>query len=245
MGNKDNAGLKKIADLLNQPDSTYSIFEDQIDINVQKEFYEYLESLTPSIKQEENNSLDEIDLLYSKDSSEEEKKKILVLLANLNEVKAYRAIERYTKEGDKNLRKWSVVALQQSRMMLESSLLDEKSVFISTGLGGKGNKLRYFCVFFTHNQEELQTDKQNTLRKEIEFAFNKEKAELETLEFTKGIVIFKALIPIKTDLKELFDTIITEINNYGKLLKDNIIITNVKSLTISEINKILNTESEE
>ena len=170
MGNKDNAGLKKIADLLNQPDSTYSIFEDQIDINVQKEFYEYLESLTPSIKQEENNSLDEIDLLYSKDSSEEEKKKILVLLANLNEVKAYRAIERYTKEGDKNLRKWSVVALQQSRMMLESSLLDEKSVFISTGLGGKGNKLRYFCVFFTHNQEELQTDKQNTLRKEIEFA---------------------------------------------------------------------------
>ncbi len=77
------------------------------------------------------------------------------------------------------------------------------------------------------------------LKNEIEFAFKDVDAELEKIEYTSSITCFKALIPIEANLRELFDNIIAEVNNYGNFLKQNMIVTNVKSLTIEEINKIL------
>lgn len=245
MGNYDNDSLKRLNQLFSKDPSVYSIFEEEIDIEVQRKFYEYLETLSSKALLENNKSLEEKEMLYDDNTPLTKKKEILSLLANLNKVEAYREIEKFKKEGDKDLKKWACIALQQSRMMLESSLLDEKSIFISTGLGGKGNKLRYFCVLFTLKTKLPSEKELSILNKEINFAFKKVNAELESFEFTSGIITFKSLIPINVNIKILFDDIISEINNYGHLLKKNMIITNVKSLSIEEIDKLLNKESEE
>lgn len=245
MGSNEKDNLDRLSKLFSKDPSVYSIFEDQIDIDVQKEFYHSIVELTPQLKTEENHALENIALLYKKDYPIKQKKEILLLLSNINKAEAYRAIESFKKDGDQSLNKWASIALQQSRMMLESSLLDEKSIFISTGLGGKDGKLRYFCVFFTKTIDRLRSNEEEIIEKEIEFAFIRDDVDLETLEFTEGIVCFKALIPINTNIKKLFDGIISEINNYGQLLKDNMIITNIKSLTADEINKLLNKKNEE
>lgn len=245
MGSNEKDSLKRLSDLFGKDPSIYSIFEDQIDIDVQNEFYKYLEELTPEFGNRENNALENTAYLYNKDCPLQKKKKILLLLSNINKTEAYRAIEHFKKEGDQNLRKWASIALQQSRMLLESTLLEEKSIFISTGLGGKNGKLRYFCVFFTTNTECIELNEEEVIEKEIEFAFKKEDAILESLEFTRGIIAFKTLIPINTNIKKLFDGIIYEINNYGPILKENMIITNIKSLTAEEIDHLLNKKSEE
>jgi len=236
---------ERLNQLFDRKSDTYSIFEEEIDINIQKEFYELMDKISDKELCEENTSIFDVDELYDEETGKHRKKEILVLLANLNKVEAYREIEKFKKQANKEMEKWSSIALQQSRMMLESSLLEEKSVFISTGLGGKENKLRYFCVLFTKEMNELSNKEKTILEKEINFAFNKVNVDLETLEFTKGITTFKALIPVKANIRKLFDDIIAETNNYGNILKENMIITNVKSLSIEEIDNLLKTKSEE
>ncbi|MGB5989447.1 MAG: hypothetical protein WBG43_06890 [Marinifilaceae bacterium] len=243
--NTKKFNLERLNQLIDRKSDTYSIFEEEIDINIQKEFYELMNKISNKELCEENTSIFDIDELYDNETEKHRKKEILVLLANLNKVEAYREIEKFKKQANKEMEKWSHIALQQSRIMLESSLLKEKSVFISTGLGGKENKLRYFCVLFTKEMNELSNKEKTILKKEINFAFNKVNVDLETLEFTKGITTFKALIPVKANIKKLFDDIIAETNNYGNILKENMIITNVKSLSIEEIDNLLKTKSEE
>lgn len=243
--NIERSNLKRINQLFDRKSDTYSIFEEEIDINIQKKFYELMKTIPDKDLNEDNTSIFDIDELYDDETGINRKKIILIHLANLNKVEAYRAIEKYKDYADKEIRKWACIALQQSRMMLESSLLEEKSLFISTGLGGKDNKLRYFCVLFTKEMRDLDNKEKSILEKEINFAFNKYDADLETLEFTKGICTFKALIPIKANIKKLFDDIIAEVNNSGNILKENMIITNVKSLTIEEIDILLKSKSEE
>lgn len=216
----------------------FNIFEEEIDINVQTEYYNYMEKIAEELKEDIDIPLD-ANILFSEDASEEDKKKMLVLLSNVSEVDAYRTIEKFVKSGDPKLRPWAVIAMQQSRMLMESTLLDEKSVFISTGLGGKGEKLRYFCVLFSKNQQPFTDSHKKILKNEIEFAFKEVDAEIESIEYTDSVACFKALIPLEADLRELFDGIINEANNYGDFLNQNMIVTNVKSLSIDEIKAIL------
>jgi hypothetical protein len=54
-----------------------------------------------------------------------------------------------------SLKDWAALSLQESRMTLESSLLDENQVIISTGLGGKAKKLRYFAVIAAKRRENF------------------------------------------------------------------------------------------
>lgn len=226
-----------------KPDN-FNIFEEEIDINVQEEYYKYMEKIAQELKEEIDLPLD-ASILSSEDATEDEKKRMLVLLSNINEVDAYRTIEEFVKSGDKKLRPWAIIAMQQSRMLMESSLLDEKSVFISTGLGGKGNKLRYFCVLFAKQSKKLTESHKKILKNEIEFAFKEVDAELESIEYTGSLACFKTLIPIEADLRVLFDNIIAEANNYGNFLSQNMIVTNVKSLTIEEIEEILKNKNKE
>ncbi len=241
---EDKEGIfKELSSYFENNPNNFSIFEEEIDINVQKEYYKYMENLASDIKVNSDISID-ADILFSKDTLEEDKKKILVLLSNINEVDAYRTIEKFVNLEDPTLRAWAVVAMQQSRMLLESSLLEEKSVFISTGLGGKGNKLRYFCVLFSKYQQIFKNNHKKILKNEIDFAFKEVDAELENIDYNDSVICFKALIPIKVNLKELFDNIINESNNYGNFLNQNMIITNVKSLSSEEIKSILKNNEE-
>ena len=59
-------------------------------------------------------------------------------MAAIDDVGAYRSIEKYSKNADDELKHWSLLALQESRMLLQSKLLDQSQIFISTGLGGEG-----------------------------------------------------------------------------------------------------------
>src|SRR5690606_18151029 len=123
----------------------FNILEEQIDLEIQMKYFEL-----SRIMSEEDDTADylkyEIDL-YAPDTDSERKKEILIGLAGTDDVKAYRALEKYLEQADSEIRSWAVLALQENRMLLQTSLLDEQQFFISTGLGGKGKKLRYYVVF--------------------------------------------------------------------------------------------------
>lgn len=218
----------------------FNILEEQIDIDEQLRYFEAsgklrkLESYIPEIPENFND-------LYSPDISDEKKQEILVSLALVPDVKAFRIIENYLKKPDKHLRNWALLAYQESRMMLHSSLLDEQQVFISTGLGGKGKKLRY-CVVFIYNpfDKMLKSMEQKLLKDELIFALKNEDGEFESIDFSQGFASALLLLPLKIELKEIFEKIIDECNQYGNFLSEDIILTNVKILTRNEIVDFLN-----
>jgi hypothetical protein len=221
------------------PDN-FNILEEQIDIDEQFRYFELSKKL-----REKNKAVNELpencDELFLPETSEERKKELLVSLALVPDVKAYRMIENYLKNADKQVRNWAVLAFQESRMLLQSTLLDEKQVFISTGLGGKGKKLRYYVVFISSSPDMmLESSQQKLLKDELIFALKKKDGEFESIDFSQGFASSLLLLPLKANLKDIFSEIIDECNQYGNFLAEDVILTNVKILTRSEIIDFIN-----
>jgi hypothetical protein len=184
-------------------------------------------------------SLDEIPDLQGDGFSPDEIKSTLIELASIDDPKAFRLIESYLQHCTPELKHWAIMAQQESKMLLESSLLNENQVFISTGLGGRGNMLRYFIVFIGDEIEEFSAFQQKILHSEFEFALKSNQSELEEVSFNEHFATMLVLIPFEVPFQKIFRDAIAECNNYGSFLKPNFLVTNVKTLTTKEISDFI------
>ena len=223
--------------LENLPENV-NILEEQIEVELQMRYFEYAEKNRDNhlAKKCFKNS----DELFNPEVEEERKREILSNIATLDEVKAFRVIERFVKESKGEIHQWGILALQESRMLLQTSLLDEQQVFISTGLGGKGMKLRYYVVFISRIENDLlNKTQQKLLRNELIYGLNLTNGEFESMSFMEGFSSALVMLPLQADIKKVFQDIIDECNQYGNFLDEDMIITNVKALSRSEIIQLL------
>ena len=229
---------KRIQEALENIPENFNILEEQIDVQLQMEYFEFSRKFRED--EDINLYLGQSDNLNDSKLDIETRKKILVALASSSEVESFRTIEHYLTETDPLLKDWAILALQESRMLMQSALLDEQQVFISTGLGGKGQKLRYFVVFLHQSGGELTEMQKKLVHDELKYALDQNDGELEELssmiDFTTALVI----LPIKAPLKDIFREIIDECNQYGNFLQEDMVITNVKRLNPIEIVDLLN-----
>lgn len=219
-------------------DDQLSILEDQIDVDLQMEYFEY------SKQKPSKRSAEEIirskDYIFSSIVTVDDKKRLFVELASLESIEAYRTIEKYLEKPETDfMRDWASLAFQESRMMLESRMLDQNKIFISTGLGGKDNKLRYFVVLLANSGIRLSPFHNEILEKEVRYALQFEEAEAEQICFYPTFVTFTALIPIEVSIRDMFLDAIAECNQFGDFLRSNFIVTNVKKLSPKEIEHFL------
>jgi hypothetical protein len=157
----------------------------------------------------------------------------------VNNIEAYRTIEEYLKKPNIKLFEWAYLAFQESRMLLESNLLEENKVLITTGLGGKGNKLRYFIVFFTGDGSSFTSLQQEIINNELNYAFKTIGAEVEDIIFEENFALVLSIVPMHIPVQRLFDSIINECNEFGEFLFNDYIITNLKVLSLDEIREFL------
>src|SRR5688572_8688866 len=129
----------------------FDIMEERSDFETQIEYACESSSLE---KREltESETIRMGNLLFDKESSREDKKGILMALAHVGTLRAYRIIGKFLKTFDNDLREWALLSFQECRMFLESSLTDESSGFIISGLGGKNNSLRYYFMILPFDQ---------------------------------------------------------------------------------------------
>jgi hypothetical protein len=214
-----------------------NIIDEKIDIKLQIEYFDMSKDMKGqtvlSDWEEKSEMLNDISTPL------EAKKKILVQLASMDDVKAYRIIENFTKIADGSIKHWSLLALQESRMLLQSKLLDQSQVLISTGLGGKENKLRYFFVIFSSNELAFSDFQKKIIKNEFDDLLQKNNAEIEEIRYHDNIATLLLLIPLNVPIQNLIGKTISECNQYGNFLKDNCIITNVRVLDIEEIKNFL------
>lgn len=227
----------KIQEIFGEVPGTFSILEEKIDIDLQMEYFEFSKSIKKDL--DEEMVMERREQIFDFDKDERDRKSLFAMLASLEEVLAYRTIERYLKEGHQELRNWAILALQESRMLLESKLLEENQVFISTGLGGKGSKLRYFVVLIGRKKADFSDLQKKIIKNEFEDILIKCDAEIEKIEFMGQFATLVVMVPLKVALKDVFRSAIIECNQYGDFMKSNFIITNVKELNLAEIKDFL------
>lgn len=229
---------ENIRGVINSIPDNFKILEETIDIDVQKDFFESTNSII--IDPEQDVISDMILNLNSSDTSIADCKIFLQKLALLDSVEAFRAIEAYSKNPRPELKEWSILSLQQSNMVLQCSLLDEQQVFISTGLGGKNEKLRYYLIFpYNHNIKRLSKIQKEVLVNELEFFLSKHNAITEFTEFDTNYATAMTLIPLKAPIPDIIRDVLKECNQFGDFLSSEVMITNMKKLSHDEIIKII------
>ncbi len=222
----------------------FSILEEQIEIDLQMRYFDFAKEIRR--RRISGECFEKRDELFSCDVAEPRKREILSAIASVDEVKAYRTIEKFVGESSGELKQWAVLALQESKMLIQSSLLNEQQVFISTGLGGKGQKLRYYVVFINRKEHELLTSTQQKLLKdELVFELKAYDGEFESMDFMEGFSTSLVILPLQTDIKMVFRSIVEECNQYGNFLNDDLIVTNVKMMSRSEIIQLLHQNKNE
>ena len=229
---------EQLKEILGNTPENVSILEEQVDLKSQMEFYKKTKELKQagqldSLPEDSTAALNEE---YPEDSQKE----LLVKLSQSQTVNSYRIIEDFlSKTQNETLRSWATLALQQSRMNLESHFLDENLVFVSTGLGGKASMLRFFVVVSSENGDDLGNTQQDVIKKEFAFAVEQENGEIEEIGCMEDYVRVLLVLPIETDINELVNRIISKCNELGKFIDENAIITNIKKLDDKEIREVL------
>lgn len=240
MAKLEGKNITSFEELLALAGPNFNILEEEIDIEIQKKYI----AMSDEIKRRhdfailQQKYLHDDSPLFDETIPDKAKKEILVILSYIPEPKAYRSIEQFSKL-DTPLKKWAIVSLQQSRILLQSSLLDDPGIFISTGLGGQGGLLRFFIVLLHATPQGLEEYQINLMRTEIQSAITKAQGVVEEIEYTPAYTTLLLLLPLQIDLPAVLNGIIQECNQYGHFLRNNLLITNVKKIPNEEIQQII------
>lgn len=235
--------FKKFRDSFSKMDGHFHILEQRVPVELQMEYFKYSEQVRKERTKPDLNDMDYTafrESLSNPESTTDYKKYILSMLATSREVKAYRMLEDYVQHPDEDVSNWAYMALMESRISLESELSDEKQIYISTGLGGKGEKLRFYVLMLSRDRKPFLEYQRKVIEREFAYFLPKADCEIERLTIGEQYVELVFLIPVRADIKLTLDKVINECNQYGDFLSDIFTITNVKELTEQEVTDIIN-----
>jgi len=212
----------------------FVLIDEPIDLSTQEEYLSFSETIDF-----DNIDYGEVltgsDKLFYKDTPIESKKKILSLLAHLGTPESCRILEKYLKSPEGNLRNWALISLRECRMFLESVLLKEEGGFVSTGLGGKDNRLRYYFIVSSKDGLPFSETHKNTLKRGFERISHKYGSQVEEINLEATYAMIGMLIPMDIAVGEIIEEGISECNNISEFLLPDYYVTNVGRPTRMEI----------
>ncbi len=214
------------------------IIEQGIDIEAYIEYLEFSHSFEiykPDEKEMQNFG----NILFCPESSDEDKKRPLAILAHTGTISAYELLSLFHKHSKNKMKLWAEMALQECRMFLESDLADEERFVFSTGLGGDKNSFRCFLMLLPANENLFTKEKQKIIENEFNFEANKLKCKIESFEFHNEYAAIMALIPFNVALGEFMDNGIKNCNEFGNFVLEEYYATNGNVPCKEEIEEII------
>ncbi len=246
MKEEDDA-LKRFQDSFKGKDVHFHILEHRVPVELQMEYFKYSGQVRKN-KDKGEPAEEDYDAyrvgLTDPLATTEVKKYVLSMLATSKDVRAYRILEEYVQHPDEDVRDWAYMALMESRISLETVLSDEKQVYISTGLGGKGDRLRFYALLLSRNRKPFLDYQRREIERELAYALPHEGCEIERLAVCDGYVEVLFLAPVRADIKKMIEGVINECNQFGRPLSDTFTITNVKEFTPQEIADIIDKDGD-
>lgn len=223
--------------LQNLPDK-YDILEEGIDVQTQKEYINYSRTFDRG-ELTETDTVNLSNILFDTKLTIEAKKKALTLLAHLGTIPAFRQIEKYYKNPDKELKQWTALALQECKMFLESTLTDQSTGFISSGLGGLKDKLRYYFLLLPTTDRPFTTTQKNIIKEELNLIARELNCIVEFIDGFDTFIGLTVLVPMDVAVGTLIETGIKKCNELGDFVFEHYYVTNQNIPDKLEINDII------
>ena len=164
---------------------------------------------------------------------------LLIKLGFFGTVESYRILERFFTNCDNELKTWSALALQKSCILLESHLTESNSGFISTGLGGKDNYLRFYYAIFTKTCKPFSKTERKLINIEFEIISKELKSKIETIDFQEDYSCLTILIPMDIAPDTVIMNGIHKCNELGDFIVPHYFVTNVEIPSKNEILEII------
>lgn len=223
--------------LQNLPDK-YDILEEGIDVQTQKEYINYSRTFDRG-ELTETDTVNLSNILFDTKLTIEAKKKALTLLAHLGTISVFRQIEKYYKNPDKELKQWTALALQECKMFLESTLTDQSAGFISSGLGGLKDKLRYYFLLLPTTDRPFTTTQKNIIKEELNLIARELNCIVEFIDSFDTFIGLTVLVPMDVAVGTLIETGIKKCNELGDFVFEHYYVTNQNIPDKLEINDII------
>jgi hypothetical protein len=217
---------------------SFDVMEEVIDLSIQREYLNLSESIDFD-NVDYRKVLKESKNLFSASTPAETKKRLLILLAHFGNAESYRILEKYSKISEQDLKEWALLSLKECRMFLESALLEVDGTVISSGLGGKGNKLRYYFIVSSKGNLPFSETQRDTLRKEFTTKAQKYNSEIEEITFEPNYAMIRTLISMDIAVGDVIEEGIKECNKLDEVLYFHYYVTNIRKPTKEEILKYL------
>ncbi len=228
----DKNFFDQVKNLLGSNPEKVNILQHQVDMDLQMEYFEKSQQHEST---EKSTVLANAEQLHDDSISIEDKKLLLIRLAKINDVAVFRKLEEYVQTATDDMSGWAILAYQESLMTIKSEFFDEQQVFISTGLGGKGQNLRYFIVFISQNDTEFSPMQQRVISNELKYTIVEQEGEIEKISYEGKYALTVIVMPVMASVENLLSKTIKLCNQLGSFVSDNYIVTNVKEMTVDEI----------
>ena len=210
------------------------VVEDIISIRTQEATLKLAARLNPTSLPDEE-ALKLANKLWSNDTKPGELKKILVYLAFRSNVQAFRILEKYRENPHPATAEMARFCYQISKIILEGQLRDKPLGLLSTGLGGKNKKLRYFFVIFPAGDTPFTKNQLKIIDTEWKATCSKYELETEKRSKSTEYLAFTVLSPYQHEFIRIVEEFVEECNIYGNFILPKMVITNVKIMKKREI----------
>lgn len=227
-----------IQNFLDNLPEKYDIIEEGIDFQTQRAYVDYSHTFDcGELSEPETINLGL--LLSDVKIPIEAKKKVLTLLAHLGTITAFRQIEKYYKNSDKDLKQWAALALHECKMFLESKLADQSFGFISSGLGGLHNKLRFYFLVLPSSSKSFTSIQKDIISEEFNLEAKVLNCIVETISLYDEFVGLTVLVPMDVAIGSLIENGIKKCNELGGFVFEHYYVTNQNIPEKAEINGII------
>ncbi|MCF8308514.1 MAG: hypothetical protein K9I68_05840 [Bacteroidales bacterium] len=229
---------KDIERFLESLGDKYDMLEEGIDMETQKVYIEHSHSFGEGeLNDEELDNIKKV--LFHPETDIEGKKRALSLLAHLKSIRAFRVIEEYYNNPDHKIKQWTALALQESKMMLESMVFGLDKVYLSSGLGGIRNKMRFYFMVLPLTGQLFTKTHHDIIRKELSLVYHNKNAEVENIDSQASYVGITSLVPLNVAVGPLIEEVIEKCNELGDFVFEHYYITNGNIPDKTEIQEII------
>lgn len=241
MKDNDNV-LDEFRDSIGRLKGHFHILEQPVPIEEQIHYFKYSDKLRGDKNKLDLSNMSPshiLEMLNDDEIDETQKKSILSTLAISQDIQNYRVLEEYAKNPSPEVYNWTLLALMESRITLETELSEEKQIFISSGLGGKSEKMRFYILILSKRAIDFEPYQKSVVHDEGTYVLEKANCEIERMNFGDKYIELVVLMPIGADVKEIVSKVIDSCNEFGNFISDSFTLTNVKIFKKTEIENII------
>jgi hypothetical protein len=233
--------FREVQQLLERTGGDLHVVEQRVPVQVQTAYFEYSEEMRGSLLEITDDNLEELLAeLNAPEVPNERKKYLLSSLAVSRKARAYTVLKAYAANADAELDDWANLALMESRITLETELSDERQIYISTGMGGEGDCLRFYVLLPSAGGVPFADYQRQVLEREVDYFMSRAGCRIERVDMESNYMGVVMLIPIRQNMGRLLNSIIDECNQYGGFVGKNVYVTNVQEPKEEEIARIIN-----